>query len=360
MAKTIQEILGYVSLTGLIQAVKTGIPDRLPDGYKRKGRQVVGDAGRYTQVRGTRQTARATMYGAAAHNRAQKGVESKDVKLIHSFESFKMDPLILQYLRNYDNYDLQNMGQQEVDRQMAEFSALFDNLDLALKYSMLALGAIYWNSDGHLLPSSSGSAYTVDYGMSANNRNQLNGIITASWANPNTDIPLQLRNLKARSLQLTGYELKHIYYGVNIPSYLTQNAYVIDYLARSPDMRQKYLDSADVPNGLFGFDWHPVYEAFYEDSSNTNQTFWSGDMVTFTPEPSQDVFENLEGSFFVPTSFNAVSDMAAALGALKMVHGKFGYAVPIHNPPTAEMYAGWTGLPIWRVPDALFCADVTP
>lgn len=360
MAKTIEQILGYVSLTGVIQAIKTGIPDNLPPAFHNIKKQTIGDAGRYTQVKGTRQTARLAMYGAAAHQRALKGVENKDVKLLHTFEHITLDPLVLQRLRNYDNYDIQQMGIQEVDRQQSEFRVYFDNLRVSTMYSMLANGAVYYDGEGNLLPTSSGAVVTVDYGMSANNQSQLNGIITASWANANTDIPAQLRALRLRAAQLTGYPLKYAFYGKNVPSYLTGNNYVLDYLSRNVNMAQRFLDQAELPEGLFGFTWVPVYTSFYQDQNGTDQTLFGDDTVVFTPEIDQTVYELMEGTYFVPSSFNATADMATALSSLKQVVGMFSYGVPVHNPPTAQMFCGDTFLPVWKVPDAMFQADVTP
>ena len=62
----------------------------------------------------------------------------------------------------------------------------------------------------------------------------------------------------------------------------------------------------------------------------------------------------------VPRSFNAAANMAAGIASLEQVTGRFAYAVPIHNPPTVQMLAGDTFLPVWKVPDAIFQADVTP
>lgn len=360
MAKTIEQILGYLSLTGVIQEIQTGIPDNLPPEFNRVGQKVEGNAGRYTTVRGTRKTARHAMYGAAARKRELRDVATKDVKLLHSFEHLDMDPLVLQMLRAYDSYEKQTLGQQEVDRQLREFRAYFDNARLAAKYSMLSLANIYYDREGNLLPSSSGADVTVDFGVGANNLNQLNGIITASWALANTDIPAQLRALRQRSAQQTGYQLKYAFYGANIPTYLTQNNYVLDYLARNPTMSARFLEAAEIPDGLFGFTWVPVYTSFFEDADGTNQTFFGGDTVVFTPAIDSEVYELLEGSYMVPTSFNATADLAAALRTLKQVWGMFSYAVPIHNPVTAQMFFGDNFLPVWKVPDALYVADCTP
>jgi hypothetical protein len=360
MSKSLEQVLGYVYLTGVIQSIKTGIPDVLPPAFATIKKDVLGDQGRYVQVTGTRKVARAAAYGSAARMRELKDISEKDVKLIHAFEQIQMKPLLLQMLRNYDNYDVQKMGIDEVSRQQAEFRKYFDNLRLAAVYSMLSLGHIYFDDGGNLLPTSSGAQLDVDYQISANNLNQLNGIITASWANNNTDIPLQLRNLKNRSIQQTGYPLKYAFYGVNIPSYLTQNNYVLDYLSRNPKYAEKYLDEAELPDGLFGYKWVPVHTAFFEDASGTNQTFFGGDTVVFTPEITSEVYEMMEGTYQVPTSFNAVSDLLAALGSMKQVRGMFSYAMPEHNPVTVNMFSGDTFLSVWKVPNALYIGDVVP
>ena len=359
-AKTLEQILGYVYLTGVIQKVKTGIPDNLPPAFQSVMKRVVGDAGRYVQVSGTRATARRTEYGSPSVQRALKGIESKDVKLLFSSEHIVLDPRLLQTLRRYDSYEMQSMGEEEVARQLAEFRALFDNLSLAMKYSMLSVGAIYFDGDGNLLPTSSGAVATISYQMNANNQNQLNGIITASWALANTDIPLQLRNLKLRAAELTGYPLKYAFYGVNIPSYLTQNNYVLDYLSRSPTMREKWLETAEIPDGLFGYTWVPVYTSFYEDQNGTNQTFFDGDKVVFSPEIDSSVYERMEGTYPVPSSLNIAGNPAAALSNFKEISGMHAYGIPMADPPTAKIVTGMVELPIWKNADTLFQADCSP
>lgn len=360
MAYSLEQLFSQVYLTGTIQAVKTGIPDKLPPAFSSIKRQTVGDSGRYSQFRGVRKAARRVSYGAAALARELRPAEIKDVKLLHTLEQIQVNPLTLQNLRRFDSYEFQNMGKEEVARQQAEFKVYFDNLRLATTYSMLAKGAIYFNDDGNLLPTSSGAELTVSYQISANNQNQLNGLITASWATANTDIPLQLRNLRKRSAQQTGYELKYAFYGSNVPSYLSNNNYVLDYLARAPAMNAKFLSNGEVPDGLFGFTWVPVYEAFFEDSSSTNQEIFGADTVVFTPEINPEVYELLEGTYAVPSSLNVAGDMAAAMRNMRSVQGVFSYAAVTHNPPGVAMYMGDTFLPVWKVPDALYIADVTP
>lgn len=354
MANNIQDLLGYVSLTGMIQAQTVGLPDVLPKQFMSITKNVIGDSGRYTQVTGTRQTARVAAYGSPAQRRSLRNVAVRDAKLIHAFEEIDFDPIVFQALREYDSYNRAEMAGEEVTRQVLNFRTLFINLRKTAIMMALAKGIIYVDANGNLLPNSSGSFYSIDFGMQANNQNQLNGIISAGWDNFSTDIPLQLRNLKAQSLKDTGYPLKYAFYGKNIPSYLTQNNYVQDYLSRNHPKAEPYLDSGELPEGLFGFKWVPAYEFFYEDDTNTNNTIVGDDAVIFTPEPSSDWYEILEGSFWVPSSFNPYPDGVAALKSLKEVQGMFAYGVVKDNPVAVAMRSGDTFLPVIKVPNAVY------
>jgi len=361
MAKSLEQVLGYLPLTGIIKAVETGVPNVLPPQFWSVKKQIPGINGRYTRYRGTRAVAPISAYGSPAQRLKQLDIDYVDVKLLHTFNEIVLDPLILQTLRNYDNYEMQNLGVQEVDRQQSEFRVKLDNLRVSAVNSMLAFGAIYFDASGNLLPSSAGAATTVDFLIPAGNKGQIGGIIgTQSWATATTDIPAQLRNLKVQAARLTGYPLKYAFYGVNIPSYLIQNNYVKDFLARSPTMREKWLDTGEIPQGLFGFDWVPVATTFFEDQTGTNQPFFQGDAVTFTPEIDNTVYELMEGSFMVPSTFAAAANAGAALNSLRTVYGMGGYAVPTDNPPTVILRAFDTFLPIWKIPNTMFISDVTP
>jgi len=357
---SLEQVLGYVYLTGLIKNITTGIPDVLPKQFGSITKRTRGIQGRYTRVQGTRQTARLVQWGAPAERRKLKGIDAQDVKLLSLKESFFLDYLQLQTLRNYTSYDMQAPAIEEISRQQTEFAVLFDNAWLATLYSAIAAGKIWFDSGGNLLPTSSGALETIDFLMNANNQSQLNGIITQSWKAFNTDIPSQLRNLRLRARQLTGYPLKFAFYGINVPSYLTQNNYVLDFLSRSPTMREKFLDTAEIPDGLFNFTWVPVYEAFYEDFNGNNQTFFGGDVVVFTPPIDQSWYEKMEGTDGVPTTFAPAADMVTAINGIKEVQGRGSYAVQTTNPVGAEGVTFDNFLPVIKVPDSIFQANVAP
>jgi hypothetical protein len=361
MAKTLEQILGWVFLTGLVKSIKTGIPDVLPGEFWNTTKDTLMDQGRYTQVTGTRRTSRRVEYGAPALNRNLRDVASYDVKLMHTFEMIQLDVKQYQSLRGYTNYNVQDFGQQEVERQALEFRAYFDNLEKATLYSTLANMAIWFDGNGNLLPSSAGAVVTISYNPDANHQNQLNGIIIASWNSPTTDIPLAIRLIQKQSALDTGYVLENVFYGVNLPSYFAINQYCQPFLARSPAMREKFLDTGEIPQGLFGIkNWHPVYTAFFQDNNGVNQQFFNVDNLILTPKVDQIWYDRMLGTYPVPTSFQPQTQLTGTMNSFEIVQGMFGYGVPIANPMTAQMFFGHTFLPIVKFPDAIFQAIVTP
>jgi hypothetical protein len=365
MAKTLEQILGWVFLTGLVKSIKTGIPDVLPPEFYSITKDTLADQGRYTQVTGTRKVSRRVEYGAPAMNRNLRDVASYDVKLIHTFEMIQLNVAQYQSLRGYTNYNVQDFGQQEVERQAVEFRAYFDNLEKATLYSVLANMQIYFDGNGNLLPTSAGSIVTVNYNPDANHQNQLNGIISSSWTSPGTDIPLHIRLIQKQSAKDTGYVLENCFYGVNIPSYLAINQYAQPFLARSPAMREKFLDTGEIPQGLFGIkNWHPVYTAFFDQggpgSALSLQEFFNVDAAVFTPKIDSIWYDFMRGTYPVPTTFQPQTQLQGTVNSFEIVQGMFGYGVPIANPMTAQMFFGHTFLPVVKFPDAIFQAIVTP
>jgi hypothetical protein len=370
VSKAIQDLLGYQKLCGVIQATTTGIPKVLPPGFSPTPTKTFGDSGRYMQVTGTRTTARLAMYGAPAKMRDLKDIAKRDVKLMHAYEKIQLDPMLYQSLHSYTSYDQARYPvEQEVGRQVREFRRRFENLRTAASLYALSLGHIYFDSGGNLLPSSSGSTYDVDLGVPSANlpAGQSNLATTisgtnASWATAATNIPQYLRLLKKYALKLTGYELTHAFYGTNIPEYFTNNNYLNPFLAREPDRREMYLKEGEIgpEYTLEGIKFYPVYQAFFEDSGGTNRSIFGDNQIVFTPDPSPEWWETMEGTYPVPTSVAIAADATAAMKTFDIVNGMGAWAVPSHDPPTADMFFVDTFLPVIKVPNCIFSiADVT-
>lgn len=361
MAFSIEQILGYRTLLGLVEAVKTGVPNPFPDAFFTKTKKVQGDEGSYTRHRGSRQNAKVVPYGAPSLNVAPRNIEEVPVKLLHSLESLSLKPVLLRKLRSYDSYEL-NMGKEEVARQVKQKLVRHQNSRVSQIASILRYGEIYIDSDNNILPSSSGAQDTLAFQVSANHKDQLNGIIATSWATNTTNIPRHILNLQDQSAKDTGMVLKKAYYGNNIPGYFANNDYVHDFLSRTGNAGPniEYLMSGLIPKGLFGLDWIPVGRAFFNDANGTDQSWFGADNVVFTPGEDDDWYEMLEGSYPVPTRIDVETDAAAALESFKDVHGMFAYATVAFDPPGIKMFTGDTNLWALKNADAIYIADVTP
>lgn len=362
MSQTLQQILGAPNLTGVIQATTTGVPDVFPAGFYASRKPVDGDTGEYTQVTGTRRTARIAAYGSPSQQRELKDVAKKPVKLLHTIESVNHNPTTLVNLLQYDSLAKQQLGLAEVTRQTREFRQLFDNLRVAALTSALATGKIYFDGSGNLLNSSSGAVITVDYGVPTGNQGQLNwdgngALLDAGWQTNTTKILTQIARIKKAARKLTGYPIKYAFYGENVPDYIFSNTAYRDFLKLNPANNVAAL-SGEI--GAFGgLTWIPAYEAFFEDNNGTNQSIVGADSVIFTPEPSMDWLEWLEGTYPLPTSIGAITaDGVSAMQSMSMATGMFSYGQVLADPATVKQVAGDTFLPVVKVPAALWQATV--
>jgi hypothetical protein len=139
---------------------------------------------------------------------------------------------------------------------------------------------------------------------------------------------------------------------------------VSEYLARHETFRSTYINFAgsELPSGFLGIpEWHYVGEAFYTDDTGTNQDLWDGDAITFSPKPSTGGWYALfQGQYWCPTSISSFEDGMAAMNSLKPVSGMGSFAQVVFDPPGVMHYQFDTFLNVFKTPDAIYQADVTP
>lgn len=365
---SLEQILSYVPITGLMYEITTGLDDPLPPAFASTKKEIVGDAARLMVRRGQRKTAQRTEYVSQAKSRGLVSIGYKDMKMVHFFEVMAVDPNVLIKLRDTTNYTNQTHGREELNEQARQYAQLFRNTEIAIRQLVLAQNILYFSIDGNLLPSSSGAAYTFDFNVAASHKNQLNDgvttIIGASWATTSTDIPGQILALKKRARRVTGLRLRYGMYTEKIPGYFASNTEVQAYLSRDNNlgMRNHFLNTGELPPGLFGLEWVPVYEeGFFEDATGTNQEIWNVDQVVFTPAPDANEWWRMQyGSLYVPRSINVSGEGAAVLDNCDIRYGMGGYGAVNLNPIRADMYYFHTFLPALQNPDAIYNADVTP
>lgn len=361
-SKSLRDILGYVSLTGLVNANVPDLPTPLPSAFRSAVKKVEGNTGRYTRLVNARTVARLNKYGAAALPVNMQPIGEFDVKCLSQFESITLDPWTLLALRNFTNYDLQDRAKDLVAFQAAEFRRRSDHLRNTVDMIALSRGKIWYDVDGNLLPSSSGAAVTADFQIPAA---QVGATIatftgvTGSWHTVSTNIPTQLLEMKRKSQRAHGYESEIILYGKNVPALLSKNDYMQPYLARQEtNFRPQWLKDGDIQPSykMLGYNWYPAYQAFWNDQNGTAQEIVDDNAIIFLPAPAQTWWEHMEGQQLVPTNFNPVqTDLSGVNNDYKMVHGRGMYAVQGIQPNVSiTMYGFDNFTPVIKVPEVVY------
>lgn len=370
MSKSLQDILGWVAITKAVNAIKDGVPNPFPAWMFTVGAEdkVIGDSVKFNRTYGTRKTARVVKYGAPPRHRELQDEDLVEVKMISFGEERQFRPYELQVLREYESTQNGDMAKRLVANNIKTLATMFGNSRIVAVATTLNKGNIYVDSDGNLLPSSSGAAVTISQQISSNNigtivaadsTNIFGATGAGSWANNATDIPLQLRRLKESAGQAHWYEPRIALYGKNIPSYIQQNNFVLDYMARTPGLQGTNLKDNTIPD-LFGFTWIPAWMASYTKDDGTKTSLWNADGITFMPDQSDAgaVWSMFEGSNLVPRNLNLIASYESALNDLEMVWGSYGYGQLTHKPVSMCVVMGDTFLPAVKLPDTVYIADV--
>jgi hypothetical protein len=362
----LEQLLGYIALGKPIEMVKNGIPDPLPEFSGIKGTPAIADKKRFMTYRGTRQTSRRTEYDSPHLRGTNTPVGEKDVICITSKELLPIPGSTLLQLRSLDKYQ-SDLGKDWLAITTRNFVTKFDNLRKAQRWMMLATGTTYFDSNGNLLPNSSGAlavgAGSIDIAVPATHKNQANGILDLSWSNSQANIPLHISQIEQQQAFQTGFDIDMALYGQKLPSFFATNDYCLDYLARNPRFNESFLfatqEQGPLPDGLFGIKrWVPTKKVFYDDAAGTHQQIFPDDSLVLCPAPNADWYEQCEGTTFVPTTFNATSDMNSALATAVLKEGMYGYGLPQHNPFGVTLFMGDVFLAFVKNADVLWQLDV--
>lgn len=363
---TLEQILGFRNLTGVIQGIKSGIPNCLPPEFMTPGKSVSGNKGEYYRITGTREVANIVQYGSPARRRELRDLNLIPVTLLHTFESQQWPLANTIALTKMTSLEHDRMGEEQASYQSRNFKKLFSNLRIASALQTVLNGKIFVTTDGKLAPTSTASgvtsATTIDFSIPNSNTGNASGIISTLWSQATAPIMTQLLQLQTAAVKLTGYPLEHAFYDDTVPGYIGRNTEAQQYLAREAPMRQQYLNTGTIPNGFGGIKyWHPAGSMFYS-YQGTNCKIGAIDGITFTPAYDPEWFEIMQGSFPVPNNVLPVmgSDATQALQNVTEVFGMGGYGQLTLNPPTVEQYAFDTFLPVLKVPAAVFPVVVGP
>lgn len=358
---TIEQLLGLPALMALVEQTTNGLPqeDFLPKSMKTTTREVIGNQVQAVLVKGQRKVSRLIQYNAAPVGGTLETIARGDWIAMHTSEELDIDPVTFQRLRNYENWQEQKLGAEEIARQVGLFVKKQENLVSSVTLLMFANGVVYSDIFGNLTPTSVTNGYTYTMDIPASHQGQLpyptNPIVTIPWNNPTADIPDDIRKIKFAALQSTGYKPTIGMYGINLPSYMQVNSYCMEYLSRNDAMNAAFMSNNAIPQGFLDImSWIPAWEGFWEDQNGNYQQIWGNDLVTFLPEPQKYWYEMIQGSMQVPKTIDILTNVEAAMANIELVYGKFIYAHLQQKPIRLTTVMGNTFLPTIKVPDAIW------
>lgn len=364
MTVSLEQILGFENLTKVAATLQGGVPNVFGPEWMSVGvENISGNVAEWFEMPNARTVAPTVNYGSPSRRGTQENISRRQAQCIHSYWHIDHKMATLEALRAVSDPARQERGRQIIDFQTAEAVRKQDNLRISALTGLFANGGnLYFDGAGDLLPTSSGAYTTVPFNIPANNRDQLNGIIGASWATDTTPILEDLLAIQNTAVQVSGLPLTRAYYGTNIPGYMLNNNDMQEVLKANP-IASAALMQGKIPDntGFDGLKWRPLHTAFFRDANGTDQSWFGGDVIVFTPEPTADWFGWLIGSFSVPDNAISLNGTAANVASsARSIQGLGTYAMGMNDPPGLRQYFVDTFLPVVKVPSAVFVADTTP
>ena len=360
---TIWELLGGVSLTGVVQQTPTGIPVVIPPEFLNPTRRNDGPVLVYYVEKNSAKQAQIIHYDAPPVGADRDGMAVKSAVMIHS-----------SHYHDYGVTDYQNMmspiqanrelAEYEINRQTRNLKTRVSNLRVAATTMALAKGAIYADAKGNLLPDSTGAVFAIDFQVPAGNKNQLNwdgsgNIINAKWSDPSTDIPLHIQTLLDVALRHSGLPITTALYGKNIFKYLYNNDFVGKILLTDSGLANAFRNNS-IPEGFLGIQkWIRVSGGVFKKADGTWGQIVDDDACIFTPDPSPLWWDFVEGSYVVPTNLSTItSEAQEQLSNLSTVYGFYSYAKLRDEPIGVRQIMGDTFMPMLNNNIAIFQAKV--
>lgn len=258
--------------------------------------------------------------------------------------------------------DLDPMGENYVTRQEAYLAQRFSNL-IEFQTAAMLRGSYSYVVDGDdLRHGFQTGGVVIDYRIPPGNRNQLDllgqgNLLSADWANPDTDIPGQLQQINAAMVQLHGMGMSRVIvtsagWQLILSNKRTQAQ---GGSANVPFQTMQRVSSGEFTATLRAIPWVTFHIVDYglEVWNGTEETFTKlieDDHAVFLPEPSASWAQYLEGSEIVTEGPG---------GARQEQFGFYPFAYPTHDPSGWDLAAVLNGIPALYVPSAIAYGKIT-
>lgn len=250
-------------------------------------------------------------------------------------------------------------GSRYVNEQAAKLAQRFKNNREFMvsrmfrgRFGLKFLGEDWVPVDSAIAPT--GAHIEIDYRVPALNKGNVNGIFAANWENAAALIHEDLLQLNAYSEEITGWPVTNAWITGTLWNKILANTEVKALAGTSNTPFASYervnTDRTDFQAQLRGIPW--ITWHIYDGGLNVNGTFTKfieNNAAIFTPEPSSDWCEMLEGSEIVKEN---VMDGGSER------YGFTAWTTDAIDPASKQLKALDICLPALYVPRAIFYATV--
>lgn len=214
--------------------------------YSTQMKSIPGDQFEFAYRFAQKTPAPANFRGEPARVLQPTGLARTKIWMLRAFNQINLSMDALQMVRKRDDETLQEKGREEIDQQMEDFGdrhKVFRNVCLA---KTLADGEVSIDPSGKVMESSSGAQYTVDFGVPASHKSQLDpgsgNIIGTAWDQAGAKILDDLDDIRNQAEIENAETPQHIWLHTTAKRWLRDNTQL-----------QNYIQAGGSPEKLIAF-----------------------------------------------------------------------------------------------------------
>lgn len=331
----------------------------LVDFYSKQTKNYTGDRFEFAYREAMKQPAPANYRGQPARVLQPSGASERRVYMLHAFNEISLSMDALQMLRRPGDQTLQEKGRDEIVQQMEDFGARHQIFRAVCLAKTLSDGVIHFGAEGQVLESSTGAAYSVDFGVPDSHRDQLDAgsgdLINLPWDNPAAKILDQIDAIREQAEEENTDPITHIWLHHSAKRWLRDNEQLQSFLAGSSEAVDRVLRGTVVEE-LNGLTWH-FFSGTYQAQDGSTVPYVPRNRAILTPDVGP-WLRAANGSELI-TGFEGIrSSVDGALNEVTEVFGDFAYVKLLDNPTKLVLRMGSNFVYAFAQPESVWMPTV--
>lgn len=327
--------------------------------YSGQMKEYTGDRFEFAYREAMKQPAPANFRGQPARLLQPTGATERRVYMLHAFNEVGLSMDSLQMIRRPGDETLQRKGRDEIVRQMEDFGARHHIFRAVCLAKTLSAGVIHFGPNGEVLESSSGATYSVDFGVPASHKAQLDpgsgDLIDVPWDDPSAKILDQLDAIRIQAEEENAEEPRHVWMHHAAKRWLRDNEQIQSYVSGSPEAVDRVLRGTVIED-LGGWNWH-FFSGSYQAADGSSVPYLPRPQAVLTPDLGP-WLRAANGSELI-TSFEGIrSSVDGALEEVTEVFGDFAYVKLVDNPTKLVLRMGTNFVYAFANPNAVWMPTV--